>query len=351
MIAALLLLALPASAIRLYPKPAVWSVPTAQQLRYQGQISALIHFNMATFMHDGDPGCTAQNWNGCDSGSTTSCNSSNPASFAPTNLNVSNWVVSMKAIGATHGVLTAKHGCGFLLWPPTTTLPDGSPYTYHVPSNMNVLEIFSTTMAAAGLGSGFYYSLTNNFYMNTLGHSTRPPSTLLPGQANVTQQQYEDISISLMTELWSKFGTMEEIWLDGGCGSICNRVNNLLQTLPNARNAVAFNGGGGTSANAVRWCGTEGGVPAGLPTVWSTANCGWCPDGSGSGSSPNATGAAWYPSGVDVTLQSGDHWFWTPGSSLNTLAWLARVYHSSVGANGHMELVSDWQCLTVPGSD
>ena len=35
-------------------------------IRYQGEISALIHFGMATFFHDGDPGCTAGNWNGCD---------------------------------------------------------------------------------------------------------------------------------------------------------------------------------------------------------------------------------------------------------------------------------------------
>ena len=57
------------------------------------------------------PGCTAENWNGCDKGSSTSCNSSHPSSFAPSNLNVSSWVESLKAIGATHAVLTAKHGC------------------------------------------------------------------------------------------------------------------------------------------------------------------------------------------------------------------------------------------------
>ena len=314
----------------LYPRPVQWPVPTAQQLAYGGSISALIHFNMATYAHDGDPGCTAQNWNGCDSGSTTSCNSSQPSTFNPTNLNISQWIVSMKAIGATYGVLTAKHGCGFLLWEPTTTLPDGSPYTYHVLPQFNVLEQFSTLMAQAGLGHGFYYSLTNNFYLNALGHSVRPASTLLPGQASVTQAQYEDLSISLMTEIWTKFGPLQEIWLDGGCGDLCDRVNALLKASPNAANAVAFNGGGGTSANAVRWCGTEGGqpVPTGGP-VWATASCGWCPDGSGSGSAPNASGAAWYPSGVDVTLQSSDHWFWTPGDSLHSLADLAKFYRTS----------------------
>ena len=48
-----------------------------------------------------------------------------PNSFAPSRLNVSNWVESMLAIGATEAVLTAKHGCGFYLWPTNVTLPDG----------------------------------------------------------------------------------------------------------------------------------------------------------------------------------------------------------------------------------
>ena len=179
--------------------------------------------------------------------------------------------------------------------------------------------------------------LANNFYLNTFGHNVRPPSTLLPGQANVTQQGYEDLSIALMTELWTEFGDLEEIWLDGGCGDLCNRVNALEKTTT-AANAVAFNGGGGTSENPVRWCGTEGGSPPGWPTIWSTTTCGWCPDGSGSGSPPNSTNAAWYPSGVDVTLQAGDRWFYTPGDSLNSLATLASFYHKSVGANGHLEI-------------
>jgi hypothetical protein len=41
------------SATVMYPRPDAWPVPTPQQLAYQGGISALVHFNMATFMHDG----------------------------------------------------------------------------------------------------------------------------------------------------------------------------------------------------------------------------------------------------------------------------------------------------------
>jgi hypothetical protein len=91
----------------------------------QGEIMALIHFNMATFFKNGDPGCDGSNWIG-------ETGSSNPASFSPTQLNTTQWVDSMLALGATEAVLTAKHGCGFYLWPTNVTLPNGTLYPYHV---------------------------------------------------------------------------------------------------------------------------------------------------------------------------------------------------------------------------
>eukprot|EP01043_Picozoa_sp_COSAG02_P039723 COSAG02_NODE_3156_length_7262_cov_12.166132_8_plen_112_part_01 len=96
---------------RARPAGVTMPVPTPEQLKYQGEISALIHFGMATFFHDGDPGCDAKNWHGCiTNGGLTTCNSSEVSSFAPTNLNVSAWVESFQALGATSAVLTAKHG-------------------------------------------------------------------------------------------------------------------------------------------------------------------------------------------------------------------------------------------------
>lgn len=66
-------------------------------------------------------------------------------------------------------MLTAKHGCGFLLWNTSTTLPSGERYSYHVPPELNVLQQFTDAMEAEGLGHGFYYSLTNNMYLNVYG--------------------------------------------------------------------------------------------------------------------------------------------------------------------------------------
>lgn len=186
-------------------------VPTPAQLRYQQQeIVALTHFNMATFFRDGDPACDASNWE----------RSQKPSSFAPTHLNVSNWIESYKAVGAKSGILTAKHGCGFLLWPTKVKLPDGSNYAYHVGGEgglgVDIAAMYVKEMRAAGLRPSFYYSLKDSFYLNAIADSVRPPSTTLPGQVNVTQDQFEEVSVAAVSELWSQYGELAEIWFDGG---------------------------------------------------------------------------------------------------------------------------------------
>ena len=148
-------------------------------------------------------------------------------------------------------------------WETKTPLPDGSPYRYHVPSHLPVIEQFVAATTAAGIGHGFYYSLvtdrcttetttpttppvvvqphltclscayrqTNNFYLNVGGHKARgsavrciprldafdavvaaknpgqyglcgqltmgiPPQGCMPGQACVTQAQYETLALA-----------------------------------------------------------------------------------------------------------------------------------------------------------
>ena len=180
--------------------------PTAPQVAWQnGEIMALIHFNMATFFEDGDPGCTSENWGGATG-------SSNPASFAPSSLNVSSWVDSMVAIGATEAVLTAKHGCGFYLWPTKVSAGSNGLYDYHVDVSKygDILQQFVDATSSRGIGHGFYYSLTNNFKLNVHTHQVQP-GPLLPGQLNVTQQEFEDFAFASVSELWSNYGNLTEI--------------------------------------------------------------------------------------------------------------------------------------------
>ena len=90
-------------------------MPTAPQLAYyESEVRALIHFNMATFIKDGDPGCNADNWN--THKPYAAGKASDPTTFNPTKLNFSNWLESFRAVGIQNAVMTAKHGCGHLLW-------------------------------------------------------------------------------------------------------------------------------------------------------------------------------------------------------------------------------------------
>jgi len=298
-------------------------IPTADQLNWhEHEIMALVHFNMATFFEDGDPGCTAENWVG-------SGGSSDPASFNPSALSTDDWAESMVELGAKHAVITAKHGCGHLLWPTDVTLPDGSPYQYSVgvenvsSYSGNLLEEFVDSMRRAGIGHGFYYSLTNNFYLNVQGHFVQN-STLLPGQVKVTQDEFEAIALGHVTELWTRFGNLTEIWFDGGYTSDMEvAITELLQE--HQPHAVAF-GGHGVTKNQVRWVGTESGLPD-YP-IWST--------GLDGGGDPEST--QWQPAGCDTTLQQGDHWFYEPQVGIRSLEELIDVYHATVGANGVLEL-------------
>ena len=69
---------------------------------------ALIHFNMATFAHNGDPGCDAGNWD--VKAPYAAGKTRDAATFYPAKLNTSQWMESITALGADIAILTAKPG-------------------------------------------------------------------------------------------------------------------------------------------------------------------------------------------------------------------------------------------------
>eukprot|EP00451_Oxyrrhis_marina_P003505 CAMPEP_0204274080 /NCGR_PEP_ID=MMETSP0468-20130131/24976_1 /ASSEMBLY_ACC=CAM_ASM_000383 /TAXON_ID=2969 /ORGANISM="Oxyrrhis marina" /LENGTH=458 /DNA_ID=CAMNT_0051250231 /DNA_START=32 /DNA_END=1408 /DNA_ORIENTATION=+ len=302
-------------------------VPTAPQLEYQQhEIMALVHFNMATFAKNGDPGCSADNWDTKQAYAAGKTN--DPATFSPAKLDTDQWAQSMMDVGAKHAVLTAKHGCGFALWPSKVKLPSGDTYGYSVGSpgalGRDVLQEFSGSMEKAGIGHGFYYSLTNNFYLNVHVHSVQPGPTL-PGQVKVSQDQFEQIALAQVSELWTNYGNLTEIWFDGGYTSdMKQKITALLAA--RQPNAAAF-GGFGVSHNPVCWVGTESGNPGG--DIWSSG----ASDGTG-----DPLSSDFCPKGCDTTLQEGDVWFFEEGNAIRSLKELIDVYHATVGRNGVLEL-------------
>ena len=310
-------------------------LPTKPQIWYQqGEIHALIHFNMASFAKDGDPGCSADNWN--TKASYAVGPTSDPSTFQPKKLNTTQWADVMTALGAKGAILTAKHGCGHLLWPTKTMLPDGSAYPYCVGRNnsyikQDVLALFQKSMTAANIRHGFYYSLTNNFFLNVLHHKANASPNVLKGQQNVTQAQFESIALAQVSELWTNYGSLGEIWFDGGYTSDMQVA--LTKVLENQKDAIGFGGCSSDSScispNPSTWIGTESGEGACPDGLWSTGNvkCG------------DPKSLKFITKTCDTTLQNNDHWFWTPpATAIRNLDTMIEVYHDTVGNNGVMEL-------------
>lgn len=59
-----------------------------------------------------------------------------------------------------------------------------------------VLALFSASMEKANITHGFYYSFTNNFYMNVASHVAGHSKTVLKGQVNVSQAEFERIALA-----------------------------------------------------------------------------------------------------------------------------------------------------------
>jgi hypothetical protein len=125
------------------------------------------------------------------------------------------------------------------------------------------------------------------------------------------------------------------VWLDGGypLSMLTEIKEHLTQWQPNA---VAWNGLGNydggkgnataISPNAIRWAGTDSGLPNG--EFWATASEKGDFSGLGDPDSP-----VFAPPGCDSVLQSPKAWFFTPGSRVKTLAGLQNMYHETVGRN------------------
>ena len=251
---------------------------------------------------------------------------------------------------------------GFCTWPTTAKLPDGSPYGYAVAQGKgDVVGQYVAAMKEAGIGHGFYYSLDANYYLQ---HS---------GNVSITPAEFQAIEIHQLTELWSAYGELTEIWLDGGFSAAIKDA--LAKTFKTYQPKVVAMNGGGAATNPARWIGTEGdmGDAVGFRDVWSTYCCNGT-DGNGTkqawpfpcvtahtatcslNSAPNYGGAGcaptgvapqdtpeecstWQGAGLDYTLQQADVWFHTtPATPLRPLSEMITTYHNSVGRNTVMEL-------------
>ena len=237
-------------------------VPTAAQLRWMAdEIGAIGHFNMGTFEGCGI-GLAAEEQH------TDGMAVPPPSTFAPTDVQPEQWVKALASFGVARAVLVVSHGCGFNTFPSRTnlTLADGRhfAYNYSVASSPwkdgkgDIAAEFVAACKKYNIRPGFYHGSVNNAFLNVQKGMVGPP-TGIPGQAVITQDEYETILLTNLRQLWTDYGELAEVWFDGGIpAGFSNKLWALHEELQ--PNAVAFQGPTvGTKPNLIRWAGTEGG--------------------------------------------------------------------------------------------
>jgi alpha-L-fucosidase len=304
-------------------KPTV--LPTKAQLDWaNAEIGVLIHFDMQVFKPDYE-------WRR-DLGKHPDA-----SVFDPKQLDTDQWIKAAKAAGAKYAVLVAKHCSGFSLWPTKA-------HEYSVKNSPwkngegDLVQDFVASCKKYGLKPGIYASTTANGFLRVDN-----PGKVLSGDPD-EQKRYNKIVETQLTELWTNYGPLFEIWFDGGVLPVEKGGFDILSLVKKYQpNAIAFQGPFGYENN-IRWVGNEEGV-APYP-CWSRADSTTSASGvieiKGLNGNPNGLfwcpGESDFPLRLNSTFQGG--WFWhkNQDNKIRSLEELMDKYCKSVGRNTNMLL-------------
>lgn len=133
------------------------------------------------------------------------------ADFTAENFDPAAWADLFKKAGAKYAVLTSKHHDGYALWPSAVTPHYNSTV---IGSGRDLCGEFATAMRAAGLKSGFYFSLLE--HTNPLYPKKKNRKILIPSaDAMAIQDWSRKINHRQMKELVERYKA-DIIWPDGG---------------------------------------------------------------------------------------------------------------------------------------
>lgn len=255
-----------------------------------------------------------QTWQGTqvDNGTTPA------AAIDPKYLNTDQWARVAVSLGARYIVFVAKHEGGFCMWPTTTTeyCIRNSPWQG---GKGDVLRDIAASCRRHGLKLGVYVSPRDNHEGAGVG-----------GVCSTPQQQarYNALYRRQLTEVFTHYGPMVEIWFDG---STVTPVGDLLRKYQPG--AVIFQGPNAT----IRWVGNENGF-APYP-CWNGIQAAEAKSGTATALDGDPNGSVWMPNEADVSIRRPD-WFWNPRNEHRVLTQeqLLSVYYRSVGRGAQMLL-------------
>jgi len=290
-------------------------VPTENQMRWQEMESyAFVHFSLNTY--------TDQSWG---------FGNEDIKLFNPKESDCRQWARICKEAGMKGIIITAKHHCGFCLWP--------SKYTEFSVKNApwkngkgDMVREMADACKEYGLKMGIYLSPWDR------------------NSKDYGKPEYITYFRNQLTELLTNYGPIFEVWFDGANGGDgyyggANETRKIDRTTyydwkntyalirKLQPNIVIWNDGG--ERGDLRWVGTEEGLVG--ETNWSLLNA----TGDVSWNMLHfglESGNAWVPAEVNTSIRP--EWFYHPSedSKVKTVPQLMDLYYNSIGRNGSMLL-------------
>jgi alpha-L-fucosidase len=251
--------------------------------------------------------------------------------FNPDSLDCRQWARICKEAGMTGIILTAKHHCGFCLWP--------SKYTEYSVKNSpwkdgkgDVVDEMAKACREYGLKLGIYLSPWDR------------------NHPDYGKPEYITYFRNQLRELLTNYGEIFEIWFDGANGGSgyyggANETRKIDRTTyydwkntyklvrELQPNIVIWNDGGDRAD--LRWVGTEGGWVG--ETNWSllndTGEVNWSMLHYGL-----ENGNSWVPGEVNTSIRP--EWFYHPGEDLKvkSVPELMETFYNSRGRNAPLLL-------------
>ena len=297
------------------PPSPLQPIPSPNQLKWQDmEMYAFIHYSMNTY--------TDQEWG---------FGNEDLSLFNPQNLDCRQWARVCKQAGMRGIIFTAKHHCGFCLWP--------SAYTDYSVKNTpwkngqgDVVRELADACRAEGLKFAVYLSPWDRNH----------PEYGRPAYVEYFRNQ--------LRELLTNYGDIFEVWFDGANGGDgwyggANETRKIDRTTyyqwPETYkmirelqpNCLIWNDG--SDRGDLRWVGTEAGNVG--ETNWSLLN----KDGEvdwGMLHYGLETGDSWVPGETNTSIRPG--WFYhdTENEHVKSLSKLMDTYYKSVGRNSTLLL-------------
>ena len=290
------------------------AIPTQQQLAWQDMdMYAFIHYSLNTY--------TDQEWG---------FGNEDPALFNPSDLDCRQWARVCKQAGMKGIIFTAKHHCGFCMWP--------SAYTEYSVKNApwkdgkgDVVRELADACREEGLKFAVYLSPWDRNY------------------AEYGRPEYITYFRNQLRELLTNYGDIFEVWFDGANGgdgwyggaNETRRIEKTYYEWPETYRLIrelqpdCVIWGDNANRADLRWVGTEAGYIG--ETNWSTM--------PSEGKADYAMlhygvedGDVWCPGETNTSIRPG--WFYheTENAHVKSLSKLMDTYYKSVGRNSTLLL-------------